>query len=166
MEQVFFTSMYLEKGPIIKKYLMKNGCQEEDAEDIVQETFIKAMTYMVHLEATNVTAWLFKVAINRYYDLCRKKKKHPSVAIEAEHFMEKFIEEDRSDEGLIKEEVGKQVRMCLEQLTPMYTNLLLMKYEMDLSYKQIGEMVDMKEEKVKTYIYRARQQFKKQWEER
>lgn len=76
------TSLYKEKAGILQKYLIKNGCSLLDAEDIVQGTFVKAIQYMVELHEKNISAWLFKVALYAYYDLCRKNKRHPSCSIE------------------------------------------------------------------------------------
>lgn len=163
MEQDMIKALYLEKAPVIVKYLVKNGCTKEDAEDIVQDTFIKAMSYMVHLEEKNISAWLFKVAINQYYDRCRKTKRHPHVELDEEHLMHTLVEEEVGIKQIVSREQSEAMKTVLESLSPTYKNLLLMKYEMDLSYKQIAELVDMPETKVKTYLQRARAAFKKAW---
>lgn len=154
--------LYQTKGIILKKYLIKNGCTKEDAEDIVQETFIKALTYMVHLEEENFVAWLFKVALHKCYDLCRKNKRHPQIEINEEQFIDDLYKEDGLS-YVLKHEKGQTVKEILDQMNPTYKNLLIMKYEVELSYEDIGQLLDMKPTKVKTYLQRARESFKKLW---
>lgn len=41
----------------------------------------------------------------------------------------------------------------LNELTPSHKNLLILKYEMNLSYREIGDILDISEENIKTYLY-------------
>lgn len=153
--------LYKLKYKIICKYLIKIGCSNEDASDIVHDTFFKAIENMIHLDESNVSAWMFKVSINKYYDLCRKQKRHPSVVID-ENMVTHLIEED-GENIFIKKENKQEVKEILDELSPIHKNLIILKYDVDLSYSQIANMLDMKEETVKTYLYRARNDFKKRW---
>lgn len=153
--------LYKEKSNIIYKYLLKIGCPKEDAKDIVQDAFFKAIENMIHLNENNVSAWLFKVSINKYYDLCRKQKKRPSVTIE-ENTLNHLIEEDGAS-IILKKENKEDIKKVLDELTPLHKNLIILKYDVELSYSQIASMLDMKEETVKTYLYRARNDFKRKW---
>lgn len=153
--------LYMEKSNIIYKYLLKIGCLDEDARDIVQDTFSKAIENLIHLNEKNISAWLFKVSLNKYYDLCRKQKRCPVIVID-ENIITNLIEDD-SETLLIKKENKLEVEEILEELSPIYKNLIVMKYDLGLSYIQIANMLDMKEETVKTYLYRARNDFKRKW---
>jgi len=51
-----------------------------------------------------------------------------------------------------------------EKLNITDKNLLILKYDIKLTYKEISNLLDISEEKVKTYLYRARNNFKKNWE--
>lgn len=70
------------------------------------------------------------------------------------------------DEGLILEENRAAVQACLKELSEAFQELLILKYDIELSYKEISILLGMKEEYIKTYLYRARQAFKKKWRER
>jgi DNA-directed RNA polymerase specialized sigma24 family protein len=56
---------------IIYRYLIKMGASREDAEDIIQETLYKALQNLELLIPGKVKAWLFKVSINCFYNICR-----------------------------------------------------------------------------------------------
>lgn len=152
---------YIEKSNIIYKYLLKIGCSKEDAKDIVQDTFSKAIENLIYLNEKNISAWLFKVSLNKYYDLCRNEKRHPVMVID-ENLIINLVEED-SETFLTQKENKQEVEALLEELSPIHKNLIVMKYDLGLSYFQIASMLDMKEETVKTYLYRARNDFKKRW---
>lgn len=164
MKQALINELYQEKSKIIYRYLLKIGCSHENAEDIVQVTFIKAIQYMVELDPVNLQAWLFKVAINQYYDLCRRENKRPTVTLEEDAIKNMFVEDDPSIHYLLTKEKAMNIQKVIESLSPTYKNLLLLKYEMALSYEQISDITGMGQDKVKTYLYRARGAFKKRWE--
>lgn len=160
------TSLYKEKAVIIKNYLIKNGCSLLDAEDIVQGTFVKAIQYMVELHEKNISAWLFKVALHAYYDLCRRNKRHPIYSIEnQEQFFIGLADELDGEQMLLSKERAEEIARIVNMLNANQRNLLLLRYEMELSYREIAELLDMDEKTVKTYLYRARLAFKKKWEE-
>lgn len=160
------TSLYKEKAAIIKNYLIKNGCSLLDAEDIVQGTFVKAIQYMVELHEKNISAWLFKVALHAYYDLCRRNKRQPICSIEdQEQFFIGLADELNGEKMLLSKERAEEIARVVNRLNANQRNLLLLRYEMELSYKEIAELLDMDEKTIKTYLYRARLAFKKKWEE-
>ena len=67
--------LYKRQSKIISYYLMKNGCCLEDAQDIMHDSFIKAIKYIDGVDCNKVSSWLFKVAINTYRDYIKKKNK-------------------------------------------------------------------------------------------
>lgn len=152
------------KASIIYKYLIKIGCSHHDAEDIVQDALFKALIYLEAIEAAKMTSWLFKVALNRYYDLCRKRKKHPLTSLDSENILQQiptsaYLPEDH----VVDNEQKKQMVRVLKELSPIYQNLLVLKYEVGLSYREMAEILDINEKTVKTYIYRAKQKFRCLW---
>lgn len=150
---------------MIGKYLMKIGCPKEDAEDIIQNTFSKAVEHMIHLTIDNPSAWLFKVSINNYYDLCRKQQRFPHVQID-ESFLENMgrTRED-GEHVLLQHEQKKDIEAVLNRLNPTQSNLLVLKYEMGLSYEEMSGLLDMKVDTIRTTLYRSRQKFKQEWSE-
>lgn len=141
---------------IIYLYLVKNGANSEDAKDIVQETFYKALLYADSISSNNLTAWLFKVAINAYYDLCRKQNKLAKLSFDLDYQTSKNL---LPEEELILKECHQEIQQVLNQLSPTYKALLVMKYEKEMSYLNMGNSLGMKIEKVKTYLSRAKKQF-------
>lgn len=142
----------------IRKYLIRLGASPSDAEDIVQETVYKAFSYMDAIENGKFGAWLYKVAIHRYYDLCRRQK-WITVPIETIDIPDFELPED----ALLQREKKEEVEVVLGQLIPLHKQLLIMKYEMELPYKEIAKLLGISIEHVKAALYQARQQFKKKY---
>lgn len=163
MEQSLLERFYYERSSIIRQYLVKLGCSQFDAEDIVQDTFCKAIEYMPELGKDNISAWLFKVAINRWRDLCRQNKRRPQVCIDVLELAENLKDESDGEFLFLKKEEAQNIKRVLDRLSDVHKNLLLLKYDMDLSYEKIGVLLDMNEATVKTYLYRARKAFQKEW---
>lgn len=166
MEGATIEDLYQKKFKIIFKHLINIGCSKENAEDIVQNTFYKAIENMVHLEVSNLSAWLFKVSINQFYDICRRQQRFPKVNIDDTAFIATFVQEETGEDFLLQKEFHGDIRNMLDDLKPSYKNLLLLKYDLGLSYEEISVMLDMKVETVRTTLYRARKEFQKNWSEK
>ncbi|WP_160680460.1 RNA polymerase sigma factor [Clostridium sp. C8-1-8] len=165
MDNEEFNKILKEKFLILYKYLIKNGCNHHDAEDIIQNTFIKLMANLEGINVRKIDAWLFRVAINEFYDLCRKKSKNPILDTDDEAFLNNIMGEENCEGFVISKEIKRQISTVMDGIKPVFKNLLLLKYDMELSYKEIGALLDMEDSLVKNYLFRARKQFMKLWEE-
>ncbi|RKD69595.1 RNA polymerase sigma-70 factor (ECF subfamily) [Sinobaca qinghaiensis] len=149
-----------KKTDVIYKYLVKIGAAPKDAEDIVQESLYKLMLYIDSIDPTKAYSWLFRVAINQYYDLCRRQNKEIQTSFEHLEFVDdSFLPED----FVAQDEMRKEIQVTLDQLPPLQKQLLLLKYEMELSYADMAELLNLNPGTVKTYLFRARQTFKKRY---
>lgn len=166
MESELITEIFQQKMNLIYKYLVKLGCSQDNAEDIVQDTFYKALKYIDGIQADKISAWLFKVAINKYYDLCRKNNKHIHLNIDEEIFKESLTDRKLVEDFILNLERKEEILQILNSISDIQKNLLFFKYDMGLSYKEIAELLGINENTVKTYLFRAREQFKKLWRDK
>lgn len=133
------------------------GASKEDAEDIIQETFIKVYENIDILIDGNIKAWMFKVSINRFYTMYKKSKVNISLTDELAAAIE-------SDFKIMRIENALEVNRVLTLMKESEKNLLVLKYSMGLSYKSIGSLLNIEEGSAKTLCYRARNKFKKIWD--
>ncbi|KJS22858.1 MAG: RNA polymerase subunit sigma-24 [Clostridiaceae bacterium BRH_c20a] len=154
--------LILEEVKLVYKYLKKMGASKEDTEDIVQETIYMTFKNIDSIDKNKIRAWLFKVAINNYYNLYNKKKKQNNISFSDLEYLKIFNES--TEDNVLIEEKRRYIEKALDLLKPSYKELLVFKYVMDLSYRDIASIFDMKEEKIKVYLYRARNKFKEIWE--
>ncbi|WP_121610784.1 RNA polymerase sigma factor [Mesobacillus foraminis] len=156
MKSRFSNDLILKVMNEIYFYLKKQGADSETAKDIVQDAVYKSMIHIESIDTDKYRAFVFKVAINLYFDYCRKSKNlHYQALDENLASNSKLIEDlliSREEQHLIKE--------TLEQLPVKFKQLLLLKYDMEWSYNKIADFLEMKPNGVKTYLARARAKFK------
>ena len=163
MKKESLEDLLMDEARPVFKYLVKVGASKEDAEDIVQDTLYQAMKYIDSIHEDKVRAWLFKVAINRFYTLYKKQSRIVRLTSEEIEAIKPLM---ASAEDLFLTEQSKtELIQALNKLKPSYKNLMVLKYFMDLSYKEIAGILEMSEQNVKIYLYRARNTFKQIWEE-
>ncbi|WP_176330320.1 RNA polymerase sigma factor [Oceanobacillus rekensis] len=149
-----------EKTEIIFKYLLKIGADPRDAEDIIQEALYKFILYMDSVDSKKAYSWLFRVSLNKYYDICREQKRKVQVSFENFELVDDSI---LPEDHIEQDELRKEIQDVLDQLTPLYKQLLLLKYDLELSYQEIAEMLDLNIGTLKTYLFRARKSFKQKF---
>ncbi|WP_246943499.1 RNA polymerase sigma factor [Bacillus pinisoli] len=133
--------------------LCSMGANPEDAKDIVQESLYRGFLNMDGINAKAFKSWLYKVAINQYYDLYRKNTSRTMIEYE-ETLLE--VEGNHVEDTVMKQEAKEEFDQVLHHLKPLERQLIKMKYEDEYSYREISEQLQLKESNVKTYLYRAR----------
>jgi len=132
--------------------MLGNG---SDAEDATQETFVAIFKGLGGFEArSTLSTWIYRITINK----CRTfRSKRPSdVNVECDL----SIHYDDHD-GMQKRQV---VRGLLQELKPHYRAVLILRYFQQLSYEEIGETLGWSTSKVKCYLSRARNHFKRAYQ--
>jgi RNA polymerase sigma factor (sigma-70 family) len=136
----------------------------DQASDILQQVFLQLYISLPNLRTGEpLKAWLFQVARNRCLDELRKKR--------AIHFsdLESSTDEDdvsplaaMPDTGPLPEEVAERhdLQACLqraiEALPPKFRSVVLLRYASQLSFSEIGHVLNMPEATAKTYFQRAK----------
>lgn len=132
------------------------------AEDVVQETFIKAMKKVETIQdKQKVGAWLAVIAGRTALDFVRKEKRKTAIPMEHEMIECLGIKtmqnvEQEVQTGFIAEEIHSAIR----QLTRDYQDVLFLKLDQGLKDHEIASILDLKPSTVKTRIFRARKQLK------
>ncbi|MGM0903904.1 MAG: sigma-70 family RNA polymerase sigma factor [Bacillota bacterium] len=80
-----------------------------------------------------------------------------------DRFWNNFENDDDTESSVLRIEMNHEILHTLNQLQEVYKQLLLLKYELELSYKEIGLLLGMKEETIRTYLFRARKEFQMKW---
>ena len=126
-------------------------------EDIIQETFIKVYENIDILIDGNIKAWMFKVSVNRFYSLYKRSNINQQVS-------DDFLINIKSDFDIRTIDNNMDIKRTFTKMTESQKNILILKYIMGLSYKEIGKILNIDEGSSKTICYRARNKFKELWE--
>lgn len=143
----------------------------ELAEDLTQETFIKALNALdSYRPEYKFSSWIFKIANNASIDHLRRRELDtlsldgsPSAetpdAVEATALQVGTKAESPLDE-LEAREVGKAIEIAIGKLRPEYRSCILLRHVEGLAYEEIAESMNLPLGTVKTYIHRARNELR------
>ncbi|MBD8069625.1 RNA polymerase sigma factor [Bacillus sp. PS06] len=163
MDSQFLLEIYNKQAKMIYFYLKKNGCSHEDAEDIVQESYMKYIAYSSGVPSDKALSYIFTISMNEFKKMLKKKGKEQAISIDDQRFWHNFANDESTENTVLTIERNHEIAITLESIQEVYKQLLLLKYEFELSYKEISLLLGMKEETIRTYLFRARKEFQKKW---
>ncbi|MBI2258376.1 MAG: RNA polymerase sigma factor [Flavobacteriia bacterium] len=135
----------------IYRFALKHLKNAMNAQDIVQETFMKVWDKHQEVDAQKVKSYLFTTAYHTIINWIKNEKKSGDIEKAPIHqFFYKPAEMD------IKEVLEK----ALDTLPEIQKTLVLLRDYEGYSYDEIGEICSLNPSQVKVYIFRARQQLK------
>ena len=85
------------------------------------------------------------------------------ISIDNDYFWNNFSQDYDPESKILEIEKREEVGIILENMKETFRTLLILKYELNLNYKEISLLLGMKVETVRTYLYRARIEFKDMW---
>jgi len=130
----------------------------EDAEDLVQETYLKALRGFASFQpGTNFKAWIFKILRNTCYTAAGKQRSRMTVAIESEEDIPAPLRNVINPESLlITAGEIEQLRLAIDQLPPSFREVLLLRETENASYQEIAEILSIPKGTVMSRLQRAR----------
>jgi RNA polymerase sigma factor (sigma-70 family) len=136
---------------------------EDDANDLVQETYMKAYRFFDSYEqGTNAKAWLFRILKNSFINDFRKKSKQPSKIDYQE--VESFYNSDDVDENIttdlrvetIQDMIGDEVANALNSLAVDFRTIIILCDLEGFTYEEMAKILDIPIGTVRSRLHRAR----------
>ncbi|MDB5054755.1 MAG: polymerase subunit sigma-24 [Bacilli bacterium] len=150
-------------------YRMLN--QRQEAEDVVQETFLRVYTNLNRYdENQKFSTWIYRIATNLCIDRLRKRKANYSLDAdmsdgEGMDWHATLASEQAGPETeLILSETQQHIRDAIETLPDKYKTVVVLRYLHDLSLQEISDVLDMPVTTVKTRVHRGREFLRKKLE--
>ncbi|HNP19252.1 MAG TPA: sigma-70 family RNA polymerase sigma factor [Fulvivirga sp.] len=114
------------------------------AEDLLQETFIKAIRTIKegrYNEEGKFLPWILRIAHNLAIDNFRKEKRYPTVILEdgSSVFNTLRFAEDSVESEHVKQDTHAKLRQLIEELPEAQREVLVMRHYMDMSFQDISE---------------------------
>ncbi|MBQ5894972.1 MAG: sigma-70 family RNA polymerase sigma factor [Bacteroidaceae bacterium] len=119
---------------------------KEVAEDIFQETFVKAIVTLQQGRYTNdgkFAAWITRIAHNLVIDQFRIERNENTVSndeTEVDLLNDAKLAEGTIENRMVNEQVLKDVRMLVDELPDCQREVVFMRYYQDLSFKDIADI--------------------------
>ncbi len=140
---------------------------EEDANDLVQETYMKAFRFIdKYIEGTNAKAWLFKILKNGFINQYRKKVKSPSkVDIDEVNSYQDQEESNFSSYVDLREEIfqnmmGDEITIAINSLPVTFKTVILLSDIEGFTYEEISKIIDVPIGTVRSRLFRSRNMLK------
>jgi RNA polymerase sigma-70 factor, ECF subfamily len=148
----------------------------QDTEDLLQRIFTKIFINRKSFKGkSKFYTWIYRIAVNEVLNFVNKEKKIKNKgfekdfedSIEYEEYFQNLpdIKEKSLIYNLEQEELKKQIFSSLNKLDKKYKTILILKEIDNFSYKEIADILGISIDKVKVWIYRARENMKKNLEE-
>lgn len=137
---------------------------EAKAADATQEVFMKILINLSKFSGkSKFSTWIYSITYNFCIDMIRRAKKDPSMLVD--DMESTYDKEDDVEDVYLLEMKVKRLKVILEEIPTMDKSILLMKYQDEMSIKEISSITQKSESAVKMKIKRAKQKFKKTYKE-
>ncbi len=145
---------------------------EDDANDLVQETYLKAYRFFDYFEqGTNAKAWLFRILKNSFINDFRRKSKQPAKVDYSEiegYYNSEDVESDADAGGsttdmraqVTQELIGDEVARALNTLPIDFRTVIILCDLEGFTYEEMAKILDIPIGTVRSRLHRARQSLK------
>jgi len=160
---------HLDAAFNLARWLTRN---DSDAQDVVQESFIRALRYFDRLKGTEARPWLLGIVRNTCYTWLQKNRPAEMVAVEdmdappAEADPAAFANLETPEVIVLQSANRKLVNQALEELPVGYREVIVMREIEDMSYKDIAAVAGIPMGTVMSRLSRARELLKRSIESR
>lgn len=141
-------------------YIRRIVVSHEDAQDILQETFIKAYRHLWQLRSGDrLKAWLYRIATNEAGRFLARNRSTEQLSALLEEKLAAPQHIDNADEAEIK------LQKALLKLSPQQKTVFCLRYYDEMDYGQIAKITGSKIETLKVSYHYAKEKIKKYLEE-
>jgi len=165
--QIIFEEELFPHIEALKTFAYHLSYNEEDANDLVQETYMKAHRFIdKYDQGTNAKAWLFKILKNAYINEYRKKSKRPKKVD-----FEDIVSYQNSDSAssskyldlrqeIFENMMGDEVTIAINSLPIDFRTVILLCDIEGFTYEEISKIIDVPIGTVRSRLFRARNMLK------
>jgi RNA polymerase sigma factor (sigma-70 family) len=145
---------HLDAAYNFARWLSRN---DHDAEDVVQEAFLRALRYGDSFTGQNPRAWLFAIVRNTFFSW-RKGNISAENAVPFDEELHREGEQPHPEAQMLKSADARIVTEALEELSIEYREVIVLREFEDLSYKEIARVTGVPVGTVMSRLARARDQ--------
>ena len=132
-----------------------------DVEDIAQQVFIRVWKSAGRYVAqAKFTTWLLKITRNLVFNELRRTKRQAHIALQTEASAEELPIKDETssppDASLLEIELQQTIENAIMELPETQRMALILRRYEELSYEEIGEILDLSVPAIKSLLFRAR----------
>lgn len=156
-KNIYFEHIYDRYSDKVYRKCLSFVRDEAKAEDFAHDIFLKLVLNIgSYKETSKFSTWLFSITYNYCIDQLRIAKKKAEIELD-----ENFDFVDDFEDAEVAEMEARKLNSALEHISVEDRSILMMKYQDDLSIKEISTSLDISESAVKMRLLRAKEKLKK-----
>lgn len=149
-----FSQLYRLYSEKIYKYLLYLTCNKHEAEELLQETFFQAFKSISRFKGeSSISTWLFSIARNVYLKKYNDDKKRDETSLELENII--GVAKSPLDELEAKED-ERRILKAINLLDDTYRQVVILRSLNELSFREIGEILNKNENWARVTFYRGK----------
>jgi len=148
---------HLDAAHNLARWLLRN---EQDAQDVVQEAYLRAFKSFSGFHGSNGRAWLLTIVRNTSYTLL-KKNRAVDLSTTFDEKVHASDHESASPAAILEHaEDAELIGNAMDELPAEFREIVILRHQQDLSYKEIGEILRIPPGTVMSRLARARGKLK------
>jgi len=167
-----FEELYRRYQPRIARFVRGMLHDAARCEDVAQEAFLSALRGMRATDAEiNFKPWIYKIARNAAIDSYRRNNHAVEVSMDADDGLRasdrtRLVGADASpDAALVTKQRLDHLQGAFDELSDVHTRVLVMRELEGMSYREIGQQLDLTRPAVESALFRARRRLESEYEE-
>lgn len=128
----------------LRRYARRFLLEKEDAEDVLQEVFIKAYVNIKSFDTSRkFSSWIYRIAHNEFINAIQKRGRFPSISLDPDTIFPHPVAKETADKPAELKELKELLQNYLTQIDVKYREPLILYYFEELDYKEISEILQI-----------------------
>lgn len=137
---------HLDAAYTLSRYLLRD---EADAQDAVQDAFVRAMSYFASYRGGDARAWLLRIVRNVCHDALRRRRASADE-------LGDDVADEGAEEGVLRALDRRDLRGAIDALPAEYREVIVLREIEGMSYAEIAEVAEIPAGTVMSRLSRAR----------
>ena len=144
-DTTYFGELIKRYDAMLLRYVMRRSrASKEDAEDIVQNSFIKMYRNINDFDVSlKFSSWAYRITHNELIDWYRKQKSSPQLVISSddEDIFASIAGDINIEKEAIQKDTKKEIEKIIKTLDPKYQEIVFLRFFEDKSYEEIADIL-------------------------
>lgn len=143
-EEKSFGALMERYEPKLSRYARRFLLGKEDAEDMLQEVFIKAYVNIKSFDVSRkFSSWIYRIAHNEFINAIKKRERFPSISLDPDLIFPHPVARETADKPAERRELQDLLKRSLHKIDVKYREPLVLYYFEEMDYKEISEILQI-----------------------